>query len=253
MLIRFRRVKHWVAELRSECAALVSRYADITPDERDIISAVRPYTMTSRARLLSAIHAVRHVVRAQIPGDIMECGVWRGGSMMAMALTLIGEGDTTRRLHLADTFTGMTAPEDVDRDVKGRTAAWRLSRSGRHGRVRAVATRADVERNIRSTEYPMDQIHFIEGAVEETIPAYAPRQLALLRLDTDWYKSTKHELVHLFPRVVPGGILIIDDYGAWRGARKAVDEYFAGQRLFLHRIDETGRVLVKPHLSSTTS
>jgi hypothetical protein len=88
---------------------------------------------------------------------------------------------------------------------------------------------------------------FIKGKVEETIPEQAPAQIALLRLDTDWYESTYHELVHLYPRLSPGGILIIDDYGHWAGARKAVDEYFAEHRLnlFLHRIDYTGRICIK--------
>src|ERR1051325_10354963 len=88
----------------------------------------------------------------------------------------------------------------------------------------------------------------LEGTVEETIPAQAPERIALLRLDTDWYESTRHELVHLYPRLVPGGVLIIDDYGHWEGARKAVDEYIAQNnlRLFLNRIDYAGRLAIKP-------
>ena len=77
------------------------------------------------------------------------------------------------------------------------------------------------------TGYPEEQLHFVRGPVEQTIPDEAPEHLALLRLDTDWYESTRHELEHLFPRLVPGGVLILDDYGHWDGARKAVDEFFA--------------------------
>jgi hypothetical protein len=83
--------------------------------------------------------------------------------------------------------------------------------------------------------------------VEETIPQHAPEQISVLRLDTDWYSSTKHELMHLFPRLSKNGVLIIDDYGHWAGARKAVDEYFADQTIqpLLNRIDQTGRACIK--------
>src|SRR5205807_4683586 len=100
---------------------------------------------------------------------------------------------------------------------------------------------------LRSTGYPEEHVRFVVGPVEETIPAEMPERVALLRLDTDWYESTKHELEHLFPRLVRGGVLIIDDYGTWGGCRQAVDEYTAAHdlRLFLHRSDPSGRVAVK--------
>jgi O-methyltransferase len=98
-----------------------------------------------------------------------------------------------------------------------------------------------------STGYDKQKVHFHQGKVELTIPAAAPDQIALLRLDTDWYESTRHELEHLYPRLSPGGILIIDDYGHWSGARKATDEYIEkyAPSLFLARIDYTGRIAVK--------
>ena len=106
----------------------------------------------------------------------------------------------------------------------------------------------EVRRNLASTGYPSDRLHFIRGRVEDTIPASAPESIALLRLDTDWYESTRHELTHLYPRLVRGGVLIIDDYGHWQGARQATDEYFSvlGSPVLLHRIDYTGRIAVKP-------
>ena len=96
-----------------------------------------------------------------------------------------------------------------------------------------------------ATGYPAERLHFVEGKVEDTIPEQAPERIALLRLDTDWYESTRHELEHLYPRLSPGGVLIIDDYGHWEGARQAVDEYFKGE-VYLHRIDYTGRLAIKP-------
>ena len=98
-----------------------------------------------------------------------------------------------------------------------------------------------------STGYDKSKIHLVKGKVEETIPKTLPERIALLRLDTDWYASTKHEMLHLFPRLVPGGVLILDDYGSWLGARKAVDEYIAENKvkIFLCRVDNSGRVAVK--------
>jgi O-methyltransferase len=105
----------------------------------------------------------------------------------------------------------------------------------------------DVRRNMRSTGYDDSLVSYVVGPVETTIPAHAPDAIALLRLDTDWYESTRHELMHLYPRLSPGGILIVDDYGHWQGARRAVDEFLdaTNARLLLCRIDYTGRIGVK--------
>jgi O-methyltransferase len=85
----------------------------------------------------------------------------------------------------------------------------------------------------------------VKGKVEDTIPANIPERIALLRLDTDFYRSTRHELEHLYPRLERGGVLIIDDYGAYVGARQATDEYFASRPFLLNRIDEHVRCGVK--------
>ena len=150
---------------------------------------------------------------------------------------------------LFDTFEGMTPPKDVDRTVDHTLAQTHLDRDvDKTGEVWAVAGLDDVRHNMRSTGYPQDHVRYVKGPVETTIPSHSPvSPIALLRLDTDWYESTKHELTHLFPLLAEGGILIIDDYGHWEGARKAVDEYFAasGRPFYLHRVDYTGRLLVK--------
>lgn len=105
----------------------------------------------------------------------------------------------------------------------------------------------EVSANMSNTGYPASQINLIKGPVEETIPSIIPEKIALLRLDTDWLASTRHEMIHLFPRLVQGGIIIIDDYGHWKGSRQAVDEYLSEHniRLFLSRIDYSGRIGVK--------
>jgi hypothetical protein len=214
---------------------------DYQANDIEIIRAVAPYTMTSSERILALIGAVRHLVSSGIPGDFIECGVWKGGSVMAMALTLLQLQKQDRALYLFDTFSGMTTPSARDVDYLGREAQTILED------VRCAASQEEVETAVYGTGYDPAKIHFVRGTVEETIPAQAPAMIALLRLDTDWYQSTRHELVHLFPRLRPGGVIIIDDYGHWNGARQAVDEYLAQNQinLLLHRIDYTGRIGVK--------
>lgn len=222
------------------------------PSTAATIRAVRPFTMTTPRRIAALCEAVRYLVRSGIDGDVVECGVWRGGSMMAAAATFLQEGAADRQLHLFDTFEGMTAPGEVDVAIAdGRPAAELLRESDRldPNSVWCCAPLEGVKAAMAGTGYPMANVHCVRGPVEETVPRHAPARIALLRLDTDWYQSTRHELEHLFPRLVPGGVLIIDDYGHWDGARKAVDEFLA--RLpaplpALHRIDYSGRCLIKP-------
>lgn len=223
---------------------------DFDASAAETYGRVRPFTMTSPERVYSLCNAIEYVVRNGIPGDIVECGVWRGGSMMAVALTLQRLGDAQRDLYLFDTYEGMTAPTTKDRTLWGVPAEqeWRHQAGDAPMNAWCNASVEDVAANLRSTGYPPDRLHFVRGRVEDTIPEQAPRAIAVLRLDTDWYESTKHELEHLFPRLVPGGVIVIDDYGHWEGARAAVDEYVARHRLalLLSRIDYTGRIAVKP-------
>jgi O-methyltransferase len=215
--------------------------------EAEILARVRPFTMTSDERIAALVRAAASVVDRGIPGDLAECGVWRGGSMMAAALTLLARGDTSRHLYLYDTFQGMSEPTDRDVSFDGQSARTQLQQAERGTGIWCEAGLADVRENLRSTGYPAEKLHFVEGKVEDTIPGVLPGPLAILRLDTDWYESTKHELAHLYPLLAPGGVLIIDDYGHWVGAKQAVDEYFAarGEQVRLDEIDYTGRLMIR--------
>jgi hypothetical protein len=202
--------------------------------------------MTSIERIDALREAIEYIHANSIAGDFVECGVWRGGSVMAMALTLLRLGEN-RRLWLYDTFSGMTSPGSEDVDFQGRAAKDLLATEDPHtSLIWGKSSLAEVQTALAETGYPVQQIEFVVGPVERTIPLRSPDSIALLRLDTDWFQSTYHELVHLWPRVADGGILIIDDYGDWAGAKQAVDEYFkhARSRPLLHRIDGTGRLVV---------
>jgi len=238
-------------ELESSRGNLDSDFpADFTAEEKEDILAVRPYTMTSFERLVSLSRAVDHIVSQKIAGDIVECGVWKGGSMLLVARKLARLGDKTRQLFLFDTFEGMSEPtkEDVSA-VDQSTADALLDKTERTDgdNVWCFSPLDEVRANLQKTTYPAGQLHFIKGKVEDTLPEPSIGNIALLRLDTDWYESTRHELETLYDKLVPGGVLIIDDYGHWSGARKAVDEFIATRRLsiFLNRIDYTGRMAIK--------
>ncbi|MDH3318978.1 MAG: TylF/MycF family methyltransferase [Betaproteobacteria bacterium] len=224
--------------------------ADIDPQAAATIREVAPYTMTSPERLYALIQGVRYLARAGVPGSIVECGVWRGGSMMAAARTLLECGDGARDLYLYDTYEGMPPPGAKDVDLDGHSAASLLRTQDKDdpGSAWCYATIDDVRRTLSGMRYDASRVHLVQGRVEDTIPGHAPECIALLRLDTDWYESTRHELEHLYPRLCPRGVLIIDDYGHWAGCRQAVDEYFSSRsiHLLLNRIDYTGRIALKP-------
>jgi hypothetical protein len=221
--------------------------AHFDQEAQQTIRTVKPRTMTAPEKLFALILATRYVVDHAIPGAIVECGVWRGGSMQAVARTLLARGITDRDLHLFDTFQGMPPPTERDRRPDGKLAADMLATRPKTRKVWAVASLDDVRAGMAETRYPTARVHFHPGLVEETVPARAPDQIAILRLDTDWYESTRHELVHLYDRVPSGGVLIFDDYGFWQGARQAIDEFLdrRNARLLLLPM-ASGRITVKP-------
>lgn len=222
---------------------------DFENEHRLTIEKVESFTMTSPERVFGLIEAVKYLAKNKIEGDIVECGVWKGGSMLAIAETLTKANDINRELYLYDTFEGMSAPSEHDVAFTDQKAEQLLTadEDKEKNLVWAYSTLATVKKTMALSVYPENKIHFIKGKVEDTIPAHLPGKISLLRLDTDWYESTKHELIHLFPKLVKGGVLIIDDYGFWKGARKAVDEYFGENniQILLNRLDDTGRIAVK--------
>lgn len=214
----------------------------------------RDYTMTTIERMYALYQAVRYVVDAGIPGDVVECGVWRGGSSMLAAHALAAAAACDRTLYLYDTFEGMSEPTDRDVKFNGQAArhAWDGAQEASHNRW-CYAPLEEVRRNLLSTGYPEERLRFVKGKAEDTIPGVMPSRIAVLRLDTDLYESTRHELTHLFPLLAENGVLILDDYGSWQGAKEAVDEFFAEQRapILLQKIDASGRMGLKTSAGPT--
>ena len=223
--------------------------SDFSENDIKIIKKIKPFTLTSNERIYSLIQATKYVADNNLPGDIVECGVWKGGSMMAVAYTLLKEKKQDRDLYLFDTYEGMSKPTDLDISFEGKIAdnQFEENKKSEDSSDWCFASLNEVKQNVLKTGYSSEKLHFIKGKVENTLPENAPKQIALLRLDTDWYESTKHELIHLFPKLVSGGVLILDDYGYWAGAKKAVDEYVSQNKIkiLLNKIDQTGRIAIK--------
>lgn len=225
---------------------------DILSDKKfmEIYEECRPYTMTSPERMYSLYNSVNYVIDNDLPGDFVECGVWRGGSSMLIAKCLMKRGQHDRKIYLYDTYEGMSKPEEIDvtvdsnEDAQVKFDETALSEDSSDW---CYASIEEVEKNMTGTGFKRDNLHFIKGKVEDTIPGTIPEKIALLRLDTDWYQSTKHELEYLYPLLEKKGVLIIDDFGHWEGCKKAVIEYFDAQEdsVLLGRIDRAGRIIIK--------
>lgn len=222
----------------------------ITPDMgndkvfMDLFEQVKPYTMTSVEALYALYTAVNYVLDRNIKGDIVECGVWRGGSSLLAALILKMRGISDRKLYLYDTFQGMTPPTEFDVYKRGDTGAEMMEQySDDIGWCYALLEDVKAAFSEHNFEF---EINFIEGDVVETLKEIKPETISVLRLDTDWYESTAAELEQLYPNLSKGGVLIIDDYASWEGSRKATNDYFQKvPKPMLTRIDKEVRMGIK--------
>ena len=210
-----------------------------TKKELRIVEEVAPYTMTSGQRITQTIRAVRDLDANNITGDIVECGVWKGGQIISAWLA---NNKTNRNFWLYDTFEGMTQPTVHDHKINelGAVTHARFSRKAKHGFDQwSRAEIGEVSTNVFKY-IPPHQCNFIKGPVEQTLldNNNLPKNIALLRLDTDWYESTLQELLTLWPLLNVGGYMVLDDYNSWRGSQKAFHEVF-GTSLEIHTIDRT--------------
>lgn len=222
-------------------------------DEANIkkaVSVIKRNTMVSFERLATLWLQVQHLDKYEIVGDLVECGVWRGGSAGMMALAhLYSRPNTSRHLHLFDSWQGLPEP---DRELDGALAV-KYSGGANRGALepigQCVAALDEVRQLLeREIGYPAERIHYHVGWFQETLARTQVEKIALLRLDGDWYESTKICLEELYPRVAKGGIIVLDDYGYWSGCRKATDEFIEqlSEPVMLHHIDVDGRYFVKP-------
>jgi O-methyltransferase len=232
---------------------IVTVIPEVSVSEKAMITTALQYSMTNPERMWAIVQAMKRIAGKKIDGDVVECGVWKGGNILLFSLLLESYG-LTKDVWAYDTYEGMSEPTDNDVDFRGTHSRLLLEKSskivsGDTHNVWCYSTLDEVRENIRRNTKNVDSIHFVKGKVEDTLTdeKNLPEKISLLRIDTDWYESTKKSLEVLYPRLVPGGVLILDDYGHWKGSRKAFDEYFASREEtpILHRVDYTCRVMVK--------
>jgi len=224
---------------------------DDEPAAREAITLVEDHTMLSYQRLVTLWQQVRYLDRTGIDGALVECGTWKGGAAALMGLAHRRWGEASRDLHLFDSFQGLPEPDrahDGEMAVRyaGERAAGRLQSIGK-----CVGTLEDNKYVLTMiAQYPRSLTHYHVGWFQDTLPLACSslKTIALLRIDGDWYESTKICLETLFPLVSSGGIVVIDDYGKWAGCRKAVDEFMETlpRRLLINHIDAAGRYIIVP-------
>ncbi len=223
-----------------------------SPEIEEDIGRVRANTMLPHSRLVSLHRQVQSCEKRNLRGAFVECGTWKGGAVGLMALANLRHGATRRTLHLFDSFQGIPEPDPA---VDGAKAMEEVEAVGCHptGQLKTVegyyekfATGTGTLENNRhlleqTIGYPLEYLHYHIGWFQDTVPAVAETigPIAILRLDGDWHASTKVCLDHLYPQLVPGGFVILDDYGTYDGCRKAVDDYRAAHniRSALEKID----------------
>ena len=216
--------------------------------QKIIIKECNNLTSTGSIRMFGLLKAIEHVCLNNIKGEIVECGVCEGGNII-LAQKYLNKLNSNKSIYGFDTFAGMTEPtkEDVDNDNNSQTKIWKKNLKANGICDWAYCSIEDVRKNISSL-VSKNKIKLIKGKVEHTllIEENIPQEISILRLDTDWYESTKIELEILYPRLSNGGFLIIDDYGEFSGCRKAVDDFFKNKKHYLHYIDSSSRLLIKP-------
>ncbi|MDD5192839.1 MAG: macrocin O-methyltransferase [Candidatus Nanoarchaeia archaeon] len=219
------------------------------PEFLEIYQKVKDYTTGSKERLYSLYNSINYIIDAGLEGDFVECGVWKGGCCMLIALTLLKRGINNRKIWLYDTFLGMTKPTDEDYDLlKGekRIKVWEKRREGEFSDY-AKAEIDSVKKNMFITDYPKKNLMFIKGKVEDTLKVSKPKKICLLRLDTDWYESTKIEMEELYPLLEDKGVLISDDFRCLAGTKKAIIDYFKDNdiNLLINRTDDHSIIAIK--------
>lgn len=223
---------------------------EATPFDLQTLEIASKISMQSYERMWALISATKYVVKNNIPGHFVECGVYKGGSAVIIARTLISMNVTNRKIYLYDTFEGMTNPIAFDKKQGTETQASQIlaeTPKGNGENVWAISSMDSVVKVLQQLNYSFNNFQLIKGDVLETLNQTTPESIALLRLDTDWYESTKKEMEVLYPLVKPGGVVIVDDYGHWSGSRKAIDEFLGNKELqpLMNYIDYAGRLWIK--------
>ena len=225
------------------------KIVELNEKDSNLINLISNYSMTPKIRIYNLLQALRHLKHKKIHGDYVECGVWKGGNILLFKKFLETDDEYHRNIYAYDTFEGMTSPDENDFEISNNNFATKLLEEDKSKKtnVWGVCSLEEVKKNISKHVKNLNNINFIKGPVENTLNERKniPEKISLLRLDTDWYQSTKKELEVLYEKVESGGVIIIDDYGHWGGSKKAVDEFFSNKFVWMHYVDYACRLIIK--------
>lgn len=243
-----RQLKSLITKILKKFGLILSKdipsIVEITEKEKSIIKNSKKYSMTTEIRMWSLINSLKKIVNEKIDGDIVECGIWRGGNIILIN-KILEEQKIHKKIYCYDTFEGMDIADNVDKELSSGQSASKMIESDDYYKCKSSLddTKKIISQNVEDTK----DIIFIKGKVEDTlmVKKNLPKKISICRLDTDYYSSTKIELEILYPLIEPGGILIIDDYGHWSGCKKAVDEYFKDKYVMKHFVDYACRLIIK--------
>ncbi len=227
----------------------------------EAIQVVSSNTMLTYEPLVTLFEQVIYCEKNNIAGDFVECGVWKGGATGIMALGNLKYGSARRHLHLFDAFQEICQPDEEHDDKAIVSEVKKLAKTkkfattlqpltGIYDQFGGPGTLTENKKLLEQViGYSSDYLHYHVGWFQDTVPvdSKAIDKIAILRLDGDWYQSTKVCLDNLYDRVVKGGVVIIDDYGYSSGCKKAVDEFLAGRKVYpvLNYISDTCRYFLK--------
>lgn len=217
---------------------------EIGEENKILINSIGDYSLTPLVRRWNLIKSLHYINQNKLEGDIVECGIWRGGNLfLAKKIQDLYYKNIKRTFYGYDTFEGMPEPSVYD----GEKIVQIYKNFLKKGERWTEASLDDVENSIKKLFLSLDDFNLVKGKVEDTLinKKNLPSKISLLRLDTDFYESTKVELEILYPLLVQKGVLIIDDYGDFIGCRKAVDDYFFNKNVLMISIDKSCRIIIK--------
>ena len=227
-------------------------YPEATDYEINLVETASEFSMTSYDRIFALLRAIQHIDNNNLEGDFVECGVWKGGNLILYQKMIEKLNIKGKKIYGFDTFEGMSNPTDADFPADNLFGGFKAEHYMKTQKkdlninnIHAYAPIEMVKNNFNNNTENRNNLILIKGKVEDTlkIQSNLPDKISILRLDTDWYESTKTELEILYPRLVKNGVLIIDDYGEWSGSRKATNEYFKDKKIAMFKIDIAARLI----------
>lgn len=218
-------------------------------DELKMFEKINEISLTSLPNRWSLYQSLSYIQENNIEGDIVETGVFKGANLVLIN-DFLNKFNIDKKIYAYDTYEGQPKPSNLDFDYKGNSMIKKFSNSDKKNSNSVYCSLENVKKNIEKySSNNLNKLIFIKGKVEETLrdEKNVPSQISLLRLDTDFYDSIKKSLEILYPKLIKGGVLIIDDYGHFKGAKIAVDDYFRDKKsIWMHRVDYTCRLMIKP-------